>query len=101
MLFQPMKPSELLKALEGYQNELEPERKALEAFYRQFRCPACQGECRKESVAGHVFAEGTLVPRSVLRCLTCETLFDPHTGLLLERGHPGRVSHNSGVVVPK
>ncbi len=37
------------------QNELDPEQKALDAFYRQFRCKRCQGPCRKEFIGSHVF----------------------------------------------
>jgi hypothetical protein len=87
--FKPMDPELALKAIEGYEDVLAPERTALESFYRQFRCKKCGGACRKEMVKGHVFAEGTgvLNPRAALRCLTCSCLFDPHSGLLLEIGN--------------
>lgn len=82
-----MDPQLAAKLVEGYQNELEPERKALEAFYRQFVCLRCKQPCRKEQVAGHVFDKSgeTLVPRSCLRCTACNLLFDPHSGLVVER----------------
>lgn len=87
MLFKPMNAALAAKLVEGYQNELEPQRKSLEAFYRNCRCPKCKGACRKEAVNGHVFADpNTLVPRSCLRCLTCDLLFDPHSSLVLEMG---------------
>jgi rubredoxin len=89
------------KAIEGYQNELEPAQKALEAFYRQFRCPRCGGSCRKEILANHAFADpDTLVARSVLRCNSCECLFDPHSGLRLEMGHPERVPPDIPIIIP-
>lgn len=82
-----MDPTLAAKLVEGYQNELEPQRKALEALYRNCRCPKCKGACRKEFVSGHVFADPSiLVPRSCLRCLTCDLLFDPHSDLVLEMG---------------
>ena len=85
MVIKPMDPALALKAIEGYQNELAPEAKALEAFYRQFTCKRCGGPCRKEFVRGHVFSDpNTLVPRSCLRCTSCQLLFDPHSGLLVE-----------------
>lgn len=75
------------KAIEGYTDELEPQRRALEAFYRQFRCKVCGRPCQKEAVRSHVFADpDTSVPRSCLRCTTCRCLFDPHTGIILESG---------------
>lgn len=86
-----MDPELALKLLEGYQDELTPERKKLDAFYRHCRCPRCQGECSKEASAAHAFAAtgtagATLVARSLLRCLRCRCLFDPHSDLILERG---------------
>ena len=87
MRFIEMDPELAAKLIEGYTNELEPQRKALEVFYRQFRCKQCGGACQKEHVKGHVFGDiDSLVPRSCLRCVTCNCLFDPHSGLLLERG---------------
>lgn len=89
MVFKPMDPALARKLIEGYHNELEPERKSLDAFYRQFRCKKCGSECRKEMVPGHVFADpNVLVPRSCLRCLKCDLLFDPHSNLVVEWGKP-------------
>lgn len=82
-----MDPALILKAIEGYENALAPEEKALEAFYRQFKCIRCGGAMRRENVAGHVFSDpDVLVPRSCLRCLDCQLLFDPHSGLVVEAG---------------
>lgn len=87
MHFKPMAPERLAQLLEGYRNELEPERKKLDAFYRQCVCPKCKSACRKETVPSHAFADpDSLVPRSCLRCLHCELLFDPHSDLILEPG---------------
>lgn len=87
MGFKEMDPELARKAVEGYENELAPQAKALEAFYRQFRCKKCGSPCQKETVRGHAFSDpDTLVPRSCLRCASCKCLFDPHTGLVLEMG---------------
>jgi len=92
MRFVPLDPKVALKAIEGYQNELEPEKRALDAFYRQFRCKRCQGELRKETSTKHAFNDpGCLVARALLRCLRCDFLFDPHTGLVLELGDPDKI----------
>jgi rubredoxin len=73
------------KAIEGYVDELTPAAHALDVFYRQFRCPNCKERCQKETVSGHAFSEeGSIVPRSCLRCQACKLLFDPHSGLILE-----------------
>src|ERR1700722_4852822 len=101
VIFKPLDPTLARKAIEGYQNELEPQRKALEVFYRQFRCLRCKSECRKETVSGHTFSDvDTLVPRSCLRCLSCACLFDPHSGLLLKMGQPGQLPPDIPLIVP-
>ncbi len=89
MPLKELDPEIAWKAIEGYTNELAPEQKSLDAFYRQFKCKRCGGNCRKETLnAVHAFGDpDTLVPRSVLRCLRCECLFDPHTGMILEMGN--------------
>jgi hypothetical protein len=97
MHFKPADPELMLKAIEGYEDILAPEKATLDSFYRQFKCKRCGGNCRKEMVAGHVFDSSTMNPRCVLRCLACELLFDPHSGILLELG---TIPHNS-VVDPK
>jgi hypothetical protein len=82
-----MDPLLAWKAIEGYQDELSGEAKALEAFYRQFRCKRCEGPVRKEINGKHAFSDpNVLVPRSLLRCTQCQFLFDPHSGLAVEMG---------------
>lgn len=95
MHFVEMDPEVALKAIEGFENELDPERRSLDVFYGQFVCPRCKGEMRKEFAGGenggHAFADrSTLNPRALLRCTDplCGCLFDPHSGLLVERGKP-------------
>jgi|HubBroStandDraft_1064217.scaffolds.fasta_scaffold304657_2 hypothetical protein len=82
-----MDPADVLKAIAGYQNELDPERKALDAFYRQFKCKRCSGDVVKEYAVKHAFNDpDTLNPRALLRCTRCKCLFDPHSGVILELG---------------
>jgi hypothetical protein len=82
-----MDPELARQAIEGFTNELAPEARSLEAFYRQFACLRCKSSCQKEFVQGHVFADpDVLVPRSCLRCTVCRCLFDPHSGLVLSVG---------------
>lgn len=83
-----MDPELVLKLLEGYQDELTPERKKLDAFYRHSCCPRCKSTCHKEASAGHAFGGESLIARSLLRCDRCRCLFDPHSDLILERGDP-------------
>jgi hypothetical protein len=91
MVFKELDPVLALKIVEGYINELEPANKALDAFYRQFKCKRCGGPCRKEFVPGHMYADpDSLVARACLRCPNCKLLFDPHSGILVEIGGPVR-----------
>jgi hypothetical protein len=93
MRFVELDPAIALKVIEGYKNELEPQRLALEAFYRQFRCKRCGGPCSKQMVSGHVFADAeTLVPRCVLRCGRCACTFDPHSGIVISVGDGARLT---------
>jgi hypothetical protein len=95
MPFKELDPELCWKAIEGYTNELSPQQKGLDAFYRQFVCPRCQGKMRKEVSVKHAFSDpNTLVPRSLLRCEDCHHLMDPHTGLDLELGNPARINRN-------
>lgn len=100
MSLKELDPELAWKAIEGYQNELAPQQKTLDAFYRQFKCQRCGSNCKKEVLnATHAFADpDTLVPRSVLRCLSCECLFDPHTGIRLEMGNPAAVPPNIPII---
>lgn len=93
MSFVELDPEVALKAIEGYENELDPELKSLAAFYRQFVCPRCKGEMSREFAVGesggHAFADKNFAtPRSLLRCRGCSCLFDPHSGMIVERGKP-------------
>ena len=102
MMFKEMDPALVWKAIEGYQNELASEQRALDAFYRQFRCQRCGSTCRKETIPNHAFADpAVLVPRSVLRCLSCEALFDPHSGIRLEMGNPAKSPPDIPIIDPK
>lgn len=81
-----MDPELIKKAIEGFSDELSAERKELDEFYEDCRCPNCEGKCHKEEPPpGQVFAQGILVQKSFLRCEQCSLLFDPHTGIILER----------------
>lgn len=89
-----MDPEAVLKAIEGYQDELYTEKKGLDAFYRQFRCKRkeCGGQVRKLTDPRHCFADPeTIVARALLECVTCGLTFDPHTGIILERGDADRI----------
>lgn len=87
MRFVEMDPEIALKLIEGYHNELEPEHKAQEAFYRQFSCPRCGGNVEKHFLGiQHAFPGDSILPRSGLKCVRCACVFDPHSGLVVSIG---------------
>jgi hypothetical protein len=86
-------PEQVRKAIEGYEDDLSGENRKYEALYRQYEtCHRCGGKRHKEFLSKeHIFGQGTLVPRAVLRCGSCGNLFDPHSNLEVERGNPAQV----------
>lgn len=93
--YKEMDPDLLEHLLEGYEDELTGEARKQEAFYRQFRCPRCGGECEKHFLGvGHSFSStsDTYLPRSGLKCKLCECVFDPHSDLIVGLGNAGKIS---------
>lgn len=93
MPFKEMDPELVLKAIEGYQNELEPAKNVQDAFYRQMECPRCHNtQLERHFVSiDHAFSGEDILPRSGLKCVLCDCIFDPHTGLILKLGNVGNV----------
>lgn len=90
-----MDPALAAKLIEGYENELEPALKAQDAFYRQHNCPRCGGNTQKHFLSvQHAFPgiAGEILPRSGLKCLLCECVFDPHSGMIVELGNAGKIN---------
>ncbi len=80
MKFIPMDPALARKCIEGFQNELDGEQAKLEALYRQVACPRCMNTSWDKVLdVKHAFADpDVLVPRALLRCKTCQCVFNPH-----------------------
>jgi hypothetical protein len=91
-VFKALDPEIAWKLIEGHEDVLSPEAKALDTLYRQFRCPRCSEALSKEFDGRHAFSDSeTLVPRALLRCLNCGYLVDPHTNVVLESGNPAKI----------
>jgi rubredoxin len=88
--FTELDPEACLAAIEGHEDILTGEAQKMEAFYRQHVCPVCKSSCHKEFSPFHAFSDGSLIPRALLRCNECNHLFDPHSGITVERGEHGR-----------
>jgi ssDNA-binding Zn-finger/Zn-ribbon topoisomerase 1 len=90
-VYKEMDPALARRMIEGYQDELTPELKAQEAFYRQFTCPRCNYTLKKEFDARTAFTGGAIIPKALLRCPNCNYLIDPHTRLVVEFGDASKV----------
>lgn len=91
-VFQPLDPEVAWKLIEGHEDVLAPEAKALDAFYRQFSCPRCREPLVKQFDSRHVFSDqDTMGPRALLCCQGCGYLIDPHTRIVLNTGNPAKV----------
>lgn len=91
MSYKTLDPELAWKAIEGHVNVIAPAQKKLDAFYRQFNCGRCGGTMRKEAHPNPFGDSDIPVPRSLLRCVLCGHLFDPHTGMSLTMGNPAKV----------
>lgn len=67
-----------------YKDMLAPEALKEDAFFRNSLCPKC-GDASHETFVDprRPFLPGALLPNRHLRCLKCQTEFDPHTGLVI------------------
>lgn len=101
MSYVTLTPTQVRKAIEGYENELAGEQKKLDAFYRQFRC-RCGNKYQKEILPTHAFPDGGefLTARSLLRCTVCRALFDPFSGLYLEMGNRALAQPDIPIIKP-
>jgi len=92
-VFRELDPKLCLKAIEGYEDEISPAHAAQEAFYRQIACPMCGGDSfSREFLSingggrGTTWVQGSSVPRPLMRCADCNTLFNPHSMMIVEQG---------------
>lgn len=83
MIFKTMKQADVLKALEGHTNIIDPEVRELEAFFRRLQCVSCGGEVQKILNPKKLFREGSILPNYLAKCKACETEFEPYTGIQL------------------
>lgn len=90
-VFKEMDPEVARRLVEGYQDELTPEAKAQDAFYRQFRCPRCQCSLEKRFDARTAFDSESLVAKALLQCPNCSYMVEPHTNLVIDSGNPAKV----------
>lgn len=91
-VFKPLSEELHLKLVEGYTDELTPENRKMEAFYRSYgNCKRCGDGLRKEFDVRTAYDHDDLLPHALLRCDNCGFLADPFTGLIVESGSPAKI----------
>lgn len=106
MAFRELDEQAVLDIISKYTDELTPQAKAYEAFYRQNDlCGRCghRGMSRmtiQNDVTGHAFSGDTLVPKAVLQCSACGNTFDPFSHIEIARGNPAAVMPDIPIINP-
>ena len=79
----PLTQDEIWKLLEGQEDVLTPLVKKEQAFFRNSTCPSCGGSSHLPFVnPRRPFSQGSPLPNKILKCLQCETEFDPNSNLI-------------------
>lgn len=91
-VFKELDPELHLKLIEGYTDELTPEAKKLELFYRlNSRCKRCGESMQKEFDGRSAWESDDVLPHALLRCPNCGFLLEPFTGLVVESGSAAKI----------
>ncbi len=86
MHFKLLDEEVILRAIDGYENELAKESARLKEMYEKCSCPGCGGKnLLRFMLPGHVFSKSsdTFAARSMLRCRDCSLEFDPHSSIIV------------------
>ena len=90
-VFQEMDPELVLRAIEGYQDELTPERTKQVEFYRGFSCPRCRCSLDEEINAKTAFTGDGLIPKALLRCANCNYRIEPYSNVVVSYGDASKI----------
>ncbi len=86
MLFKPMKPEDVRKALEGQTDILGPAAKQSEDFFKRLTCPTCGSDVMPIVNAKKPFRDGEVLPNYLGKCKKCGVEFEPTTGIQVTMG---------------
>jgi len=75
--------------LEGVEDVLTPAAKERTERFKAMRCLYCKGNVIPESTVEDAerIPEGEILPKALARCLECRCLFEPDTGIVVEKGN--------------
>lgn len=83
--FKTMDPDAVRELLKGHEDVLTSEVAKEQAFFRHAICPnpKCRGRSHEQLLdAVTPFSPQSPLPNKILKCKTCETEFNPYTGLV-------------------
>lgn len=79
MLFKPMKPEDVRRAVEGHKDIITPAIVEVRNFIRRLSCISCGGEVIEVVNSRVPFTEGNILPNFLAECISCKTQFEPYT----------------------
>jgi hypothetical protein len=83
MAFKEMDPEVVWTLLEGHKDILTPMTKKEELFFKHMTCPTCKSSSLQAFInASSPFSAQSPLPNRLLRCLSCQTEFDPNSGII-------------------
>lgn len=81
--FKEMDQELVRKLLEGQENVISPAVLKEQTMLSGAVCPACSGDSTQAMVnAKRPFTKGKVLSNKILKCLTCQSEFDPQTGII-------------------
>jgi len=79
----PLTQDEIWKLLEGQEDVLTPLVKKEQTFFRNCACPTCGSFSNSPFVnPRRPFSPGSPLPNTLLKCLQCQTEYDPNTNII-------------------
>lgn len=83
-----MKEEELLEAIKGQPNLIAEADAEKRRFFKNLRCISCNSSVISEVTVDDLkgLLPDQILPYGHARCTACRCLFDPFTGLIVERG---------------
>lgn len=79
MIFKPMKPEDVRRAIEGHKDIITPAITEVRRFIRGLSCISCGGDVIEIVNSKVLFTEGNILPNFLAECISCKVQFEPYT----------------------
>lgn len=83
-----MDPKDVLKTIEGVHDFIAEAAAEKNKYFKNLKCISCGSSVYSEVSAEDMekVPDGQVLPYGRARCTACRCLFDPTTGIIIERG---------------